>query len=284
MGLYDRDYTQANFRSQFYNAPKMRIGFPTVSPMVKLLVIINAAVFFISAVVPPLENFIFSWFSLYPATLGLSLQVWRLITYQFLHGGIWHILFNMWALWMFGPILERYWGSKRFLIFYLSCGTAGGLFYTLLVIIGFLPALPLVGASGSILGVFAACAILFPGVSVFLFPIPIPIPIRVAAIGGALIYILFVATKSSNAGGDAAHLAGMATGAIYVFSQSWRTRLTLKIHSSRWQKKMAQERNLQMELDRILQKVHDSGIYSLTPEEKKILRQATEAEQRRSKL
>jgi membrane associated rhomboid family serine protease len=284
MGLYDRDYTQANFRSQYDDIPQMRIGFPSVSPVVKLLVIINAVVFFLCTVITPLGELIFSMFSLYPATLGLSLQVWRLITYQFLHGSLWHIFFNMWALWMFGPTLERYWGSKRFLIFYLSCGIAGGLFYILLVTIGFLPALPLVGASGSILGVFAACAILFPGVSVFLFPIPMSIPIRVAAIGGALIYILFVATKSSNAGGDAAHLAGMAAGAGYVFSQSWRTKLRLRIRSGRWQKKMAAECNLQMELDRILQKVHDSGIYSLTLKEKEILRRATEAEQKRSRL
>ena len=168
--------------------------------------------------------------------------------------------------------------------FYLACGVAGGLFYLLLVAVNFLPAMPLIGASGAILGVFAACAILFPNVSVFLFPIPIPIPIRVAAMGGTLIYILFVATRSENAGGDAAHLAGMAAGAIYVFSQSWRAKLRLKIQSSRLQKKIATERNLQVELDRILQKVHDSGIYSLTSTEKKILKQATEAEQKRSKL
>ena len=284
MGLYDRDYTQANFRSQFHNAPQMRLGFPPVSPMVKRLLIINIAVFFVSTVVTPLKDFILSWFSLYPATLGMSLQFWRLITYQFLHGGLWHIILNMWALWMFGPALEQHWGSRRFLSFYLACGVAGGLFYLLLVAVNFLPAMPLIGASGAILGVFAACAILFPNVSVFLFPIPMPIPIRVAAMGGTLIYILFVATRSENAGGDAAHLAGMAAGAIYVFSQSWRAKLRLKIQSGRWQKKIAAEHNLQVELDRILQKVHDSGIHSLTPKEEKILRQATEVEQERSKL
>jgi membrane associated rhomboid family serine protease len=284
MGLYDRDYTQANFRSRFYDAPQMRIGFPKVSPMVKYLLIINIAVFFMAMVITPLGDFLFSWFSLYPATLGTSLQFWRLITYQFLHAGLWHIIFNMWALWMFGPILERQWGSKRFLFFYLFCGAAGGLFYILLVAINFLPALPMVGASGAILGVFAACAILFPNISVFFFPIPIPIPIRVAAIGGTLIYILFVATRSTNAGGHAAHLAGMAAGAIYIFSQSWRTKLRLKINSGRWKRKMAAQQNLQLELDRILQKVHNSGIHSLTPKEKKLLKQATEAEQKRSRL
>jgi membrane associated rhomboid family serine protease len=185
---------------------------------------------------------------------------------------------------MFGPTLERHWGGKRFLTFYLSCGAAGGLFYLLLVAVNFLPALPMVGASGAILGVFAACAILFPSVSVFLFPIPVSIPIRVAAIGVTLIYILSVVARSTNAGGQAAHLAGMAAGAIYVFSQSWRAKFRLKIQSSRLQKKIAAERNLQVELDRILQKVHDSGIHSLTPTEEKTLKQATEAEQKRGKL
>jgi membrane associated rhomboid family serine protease len=284
MGLYDRDYTQANFRSQFNDSPQMRMGFPSVTLMVKYLLIVNVAVFLVSEVVTPLKGFIFSWFSLYPATFGMSMQLWRLITYQFLHGGFWHILFNMWALWMFGPALERHWGGRRFLTFYLSCGAAGGLFYLLLVVVGFLPALPMVGASGALLGVFAACAILFPGISVFFFPILFPIPIRIAAMVGALLYILFVVTGSTNAGGDAAHLAGMATGAIYVLSQSWRAKLRLKIQSGRWQKKIDAERGLQMELDRILQKVHDSGIYSLTAKEKKILKQATEAEQKRSKL
>lgn len=99
-----------------------------------------------------------------------------------------------------------------------------------------------------------------------------------------MIYIFLVATKSANAGGDAAHLAGMAAGAGYVFSQSWRAKIRLKIQSGRWQRKITAERDLQVELDRILQKVHDSGIHSLTLKEKKVLEQATEAEQKRSKL
>jgi membrane associated rhomboid family serine protease len=188
----------------------------------------------------------------------------------------------MWALWMFGPALERHWGSKRFLIFYLSCGAAGGVFYLLLVIIGFLPALPMVGASGAILGMLAACAILFPQFVVFfLF---FPVPIRIAAVALTAIYLVAVITRDVNAGGDAAHLAGMVVGAIYVYSRGWRTELKSKIKSSRWRRKITAERNLQVELDRILQKVHDFGIHSLTPKERRILRQATEAERMRGGL
>ncbi|MGA1980016.1 MAG: rhomboid family intramembrane serine protease [Sedimentisphaerales bacterium] len=280
MGLYDRDYTQANFRSQFYNAPQMRMTFPQITPVVKWLLIINTVVYFLQIL--GAERVLTGWFSLYPVSLLAALQLWRLVTYQFLHGSVLHIFFNMLGLFFLGPILERHWSSKRFLIFYLSCGVAGGLFYLLLVVVGFLPALPMVGASGAILGMLAACAILFPHFVVFV--LLFPIPIRVAAIAFTAFYFITLITKGANAGGDAAHLAGMAAGAIYVFSQSWRAKIISKIQSGRRQRKIAAERNLQVELDRILQKVHDSGIYSLTPTEKKILRQATEAEQKRSKL
>jgi len=95
----------------------------------------------------------------------------------------------------------------------------------LLVVLNFLGTGLMVGASGSILGVFAACAILFPQIVVYLFPLPVAIPIRVAAVAGIVIFILFVVTRSENAGGHAAHLAGMAAGAAYVFSQSWRAKM-----------------------------------------------------------
>ena len=76
----------------------------------------------------------------------------------------------------------------------------------------------------------------------------------------------------------------MAAGAIYVFSQGWRTKFKLKTRSDLWEKKMAARRSLQDELDRILQKVHESGIHSLTPKESKTLKEATEAEQKQTKL
>jgi membrane associated rhomboid family serine protease len=258
----------------------MRMTFPQITPVVKWLLIINFTAFFVQIL--GADKMMVKWFSLYPVSLSVALQLWRIVTYQFLHGSVLHILFNMLGLFFLGPTLERHWGSKRFLIFYLSCGVAGGLFYLLLVAINFLPALPMVGASGAILGMLAACAILFPHFVVFIFLFPVPI--RVAAIAFTAFYLITLITKGANAGGDAAHLAGMVVGAIYVFSQSWRAKLRLKIQSSRWQKKIASEHNLQVELDRILQKVHDSGIHSLTPKEKKILGQATEAEQKRSKL
>jgi len=280
MGLYDRDYTRADFQSEFHRAPQMRMVFPRVTPAVKWLLIINVVVYF--AQILGADAILLSAFAVRLDPLSRVLQVWRLVTYQFLHGGTLHILFNMLGLFFLGPTLERHWGSKRFLIFYLSCGAAGGLFYILLVATKFLSPLPMIGASGAILGVLAACAILFPQFVVF-FPF-FPVPIRVAAIILILLYVASLLTHGSNAGGDAAHLAGMAAGAVYVVSQSWRAKLKLKVQTGAWERKIAAERSLRVELDRILKKVHDSGVHSLTSKEKRILKKATEAEQRRHEL
>jgi membrane associated rhomboid family serine protease len=285
MGLYDRDYTQSDYQqhhSHFRYAPQMRFTLPRLTPVVKWLLIINIGVFLAGIMVRPLGVFIYTWFQLDATSLWRVLQPWRLVTYQFLHdpNWFWHIFVNMLGLFFLGPTLERHWGSKKFLPFYLGCGVAGALFYFLLVAVGFLPAGAMVGASGAILGLLAACAILFPQFVVFIFIFPVPI--RIAAIGFAAIYFLIVITRGGNAGGHAAHLAGMAAGAAYVYSQSWRDKFKLKFRSGRWEKQMEEQRKLQFEVDRILAKVHNSGIQSLSSREKKILKQATKAEQTRN--
>ena len=281
MGLYDRDYTQDNFQHGFRNAPQMRMSFPRLTPMVKRLLIINVAVFFLQIL--GAERFLVSSFSVYPISVSAVLQLWRYVTYQFLHGHLWHILFNMLGLFFLGPMLERHWGSKKFLLFYLGCGVVGGLFYPVLVSLNIIKTpFPLVGASGAILGMLAACAILFPQFIVFI--VVFPVPIRVAAIICIFIATAVIISRGANAGGEAAHLGGMAAGAIYVFSEAWRAKLKQKIQSGARQKKMAQQQSLQLELDRILQKVHNTGLHSLTSKEKRTLKKATEAEQMRGKL
>ncbi len=284
MGLYDRDYSQERYQPSYHSGPPMRMGFPKVTAVVKRLLIINIGVFLAAIIIKPLGVFIYDWFQLDPTTLARSLQLWRLVTYQFLHdpGWITHIAFNMIGLYFLGPTLERHWGSRKFLVFYLSCGAAGGVFYLLLVAVGFLQAMAMVGASGAILGMLAACAILFPHIRLFIFPLFFPIKIRTAAIIFGAMYLFFVLTRSANAGGHAAHLAGMVAGAIYVFSQSRRAGVKSKIQTSVHRRKAAERRNLQMELDRILEKVHEHGIHSLTPKEKRVLKRATEAEQMRN--
>ena len=287
MGLYDRDYTQADFKSEgsgFGFAPQL--GLPTLTPVVKWLLIVNIGIFIVTFLSSSLAEFLFTWFSVYPATIWMSLQPWRLITYQFLHDtlGFGHILINMLVLFFFGPMLERPWGSRRFLTFYLICGATGGVLYPILANIGWLDKAPLVGASGSILGILAAGAILFPHLRVYVWGIfPIKLMILAIAFAAFAILTLLRPNELGNAGGQAAHLGGMAAGAIYVISQSWRDRLKLRVRAGQWEKRMASQRNLQVEVDRILVKVHDHGLQSLTRKEKNILKEATKAEQMRNR-
>ena len=284
MGLYDRDYTQADFESGHRSGPYVRMAMPKITPVVKWLLIINVVVFLPTFLIPPLKAFIFDWFSVYPATLGTSLQLWRLVTYQFLHStrGFGHIFWNMVWLYFFGTMLEPFWGSRKFLTFYLVCGVAGGVLYPLLALVGWLSVGPLVGASGAILGVLVAVAILFPTSRIFFFGL-FPVRVRIVAIVFLVFAILTLLRpyQIGNAGGEAAHLGGMVAGAVYVFSQSWRDKFRLKMRSGAWEKKMTSQRNLQVEVDRILEKVHSEGIQSLTMKEKRILRQGTRAEQMR---
>ena len=287
MGLYDRDYTQADFQSHqshFRYAPQMRV-FPKLTPVVKWLLIINVVVFFVSIMIPLFANFLYKWFSVYPATVGMSLQLWRVITYQFLHdiNGFGHIFVNMLGLFFFGPMLEKFWGSKKFLIFYLVCGATGGVLYPVLAHAGWLNKGPLVGASGSLFGILAAGAILFPNLRVYVWGIfPIKLMVLALIFAGISIITILRPDRFANAGGQAAHLAGMAAGAAYVLSQSWRDKFKFKFRSGHWEKQMAAQRNLQVEVDRILQKVNESGLQSLSSKEKKILKEATKAEQMRN--
>lgn len=284
MGLYDRDYTQAGQRSQHYGPPQMRFNLPRLTPVVKWLLISNLAIFVIGVLARPLGNALERWFAVDGSSWFTVLQPWRLVTYQFLHSrdAVWHIFFNMLALFFLGSPLERHWGSRRFLPFYLICGASGGLFYLLLTTIGFLTPVPMIGASGSVLGLLAACAILFPHIVLFVFFFPVPI--RIAAAVFAFMYFLLIVTRSNNAGGEAAHLAGMAAGAAYVLLLPRIGQVRLKSRAGSWEKNLEEQRKLQIELDRILAKVHREGLHSLTGKEKKVLKKATQMELRRQKV
>ena len=290
MGLYDRDYTQADFQtdhSHFGGMPPVRFSLPRITPVVKWLLIINVGVFLVSVMIPAIANFLYTWFSVYPgATIGRSLQVWRVVTYQFLHDvhGFGHIFVNMLVLFFFGPMLEKFWGSRKFLIFYLICGATGGILYPVLAHAGWLSKAPLVGASGSILGILAAGAILFPNLRVYVRGIfPIKLMVLAIVFAGISIITLLRPDQFANAGGQAAHLGGMVAGAIYVLSESWRSKHISKLRVRRQEKKTMDRQSLEVQVDRILKKVHDSGIQSLTRQEKNTLKQATRAEQMRNR-
>ena len=174
-------------------------------------------------------------------------------------------------------MLERQWGSKKFLTFYLICGASGGILYILLVNVGLMNPGILYGASGAIFGLLAAGAILYPHIKV-LFMFIFPMSLRVMAILLAVISSLRF-LRGINTGGELAHLAGFAAGFVYIFWPKWRQQFFNKPRKIKWQSDINKQRVFQAEVDRILDKVHKSGIGSLTRKEKKTLQQASKNQQ-----
>lgn len=286
MGLYDRDYSQNKFeyRSYRYKGQGQGRQFGIITPVVKALLIANAIVFVVMYLGPKsFADGIFKAFAVLPQEMGY-IQIWRMITYQFLHAGFSHFFFNMIGLFFFGSAMERTFGSKKFLVFYLICGAAGGVFYPLLVLINWLPDGFLVGASGGILGCVAGVAMMHPKARVYVWGI-FPMPIVFIAALYAMISILSILTpdKSTNAGGEAAHLAGMAAAVIFIIAQPTYSKFRLNFNAKKWDKERKMMQDVNREVDRILQKVSSQGMHSLNAKEKRILRKATQMEQQKKK-
>jgi membrane associated rhomboid family serine protease len=221
-----------------------------VSPTIKVLIWANVAAFVARWVArsfgTPVRgtDILTLTFGLNPQDALLRLHVWQPVTYLFLHDGLFHILFNMLALWMFGVELERLWGRKFFLKYYFVTGIGAGL---VTILLAFFP-LPFevgasinhtlrasitIGASGAIYGLLLAYALYFPDRPLYMFPIPIPIAAKyfVMILGG--MSFLF---SISNEGGVAnvAHLGGLAVG--YAYLKFWRARplAEIKYRYFRW--------------------------------------------------
>jgi membrane associated rhomboid family serine protease len=159
-----------------------------------------------------LYDLFFRLFALYP--LGAGFLPWQLVTYLFLHGGFFHILFNMLALWMFGVELENVWGTRRFLTYYFLCGIGAGLSNLLITPLFTMPA-PTIGASGAIYGVLLAFGMLFPDAPVFLyFLFPIKAKYFVAIFIG--IELWYGVTGTQDGVAHFAHLGGAFVGLIYL--------------------------------------------------------------------
>ncbi|MEP7254374.1 MAG: rhomboid family intramembrane serine protease [Ferruginibacter sp.] len=183
--------------------------FQQTTPVVLNLIIINALVFFVQAFFDGPDEEITRKIALFPYN-DPSFRPYQLVTHMFAHGGFFHLFFNMFVLWMFGSMLERVWGPKRFFIFYFACGLAAGVAQLLL------QNAPAVGASGAIMGLFAAFAYLFPNTQLIIFPIPVPVKAKYAvAIMAAFDLFGGVYSAGSNIA-HFAHLGGLAMGFILV--------------------------------------------------------------------
>lgn len=199
--------------------------FSLFPPVMKTLIIINLIVFVLEKLFLDrltLGNlsigYIFKvYFYLWPIFETNNFQIWQLITYQFIHGDLWHIFFNLFALWMFGAELENEWGSRKFLVFYLLSGIGAGLIQ-LFVAPMFGTAAPTIGASGAVFGILVAFGMSYPNRPIFMFPIFIPVPAKFFVMIYAGINLLM---GISGTGGNVAyfaHLGGALTGyLLFIF-------------------------------------------------------------------
>ena len=263
--------------------------------VVKWLLIINIVVFCLQVLIDSPKPDGFHLSDIFGVTVGAWWQVWRFVTFQFLHGGLWHIVLNMLGVYFLGSALEQRWGQKRFLGYYLSCGAAAGLSY---VIIGAAvgpdhlpPDVPLIGASGGVYALILACAVFLPHfMLIFLF---FPVPIRLAAVIllALILFPILIGFRAGQFSGEfwsqAAHLGGAAAGALWIwvlprllgglgFSRE-------RIRRGAWQRRMKSDADQQARINRILEKISEQGISSLTEAERKALQEATRKQQQQDR-
>ena len=278
------------------------------APVVKWLLISNTAIFFINIFLNELLK-TYGHFSV--ATVFEHGQVWRFLTFQFLHANVGHLLFNMYALYMFGSFVEQWWGSRKFLTFYLLCGASGALFYSILYSLGVFGKeiidlgngmlisssyIPLVGASAGIFACLVGVAVISPDLRIqLLFP-PIPMKMRTFALGILGIAVATILFSWNNAGGEAGHLGGAILGYFLMknprllsfiregnpTNQGWgRGRQVFDAREVRHprEKKIRPRTHINLndsEVDAILDKVNREGIQSLTEHEREVLRQSSQ--------
>ena len=192
--------------------------FPALTPATRAIILVNVLVFLIEQVAMlPMEVH----FALWPlATPEGLFRPWQLLTYAFMHAGILHIFFNMFALYVFGPALESYWGGRRFLVYYLVCVIAAGA-TQLAVEYASRTGEPTIGASGGIFGILLAFAMLFPRVRLLLY-FAIPVPAWLFVSGYAVLELFFGVTGKQASVAHFAHLGGMLGGAVMMLL--WRLR------------------------------------------------------------
>lgn len=267
------------------------MGFP---PAISQLVLINAIIFLVQMLLPEaaLYRILGSPVPKIPNFLGLVPyqvthgMVWELVTYMFLHGGVMHILLNMFYLVMFGSDLERYWGSREFVKYYFICGIGAGLIQVLTTyIFHWNSMVPVIGASGAVFGVLIAYAMAFPNRQILLWFV-IPISARVLI---TIFAFIELAMTVEYRGGDGvarfAHLGGMLVGYLYLKKETigWWFKRSLGQRSRPSRPRFRRDREADMSgtIDEILEKISREGMGSLSEEEKQLLHESAERARRK---
>jgi len=293
MGINDRDYQREEHRQ----APGF---FSQLTPVVKGLLIANVAIFFLDLFLSNPETNEHWWRDNFAFTIKSAIhehRYWEFITFQFLHASVGHVLFNCLGIFFFGPWMERWWGSAKFLIFYLLCGVAGAAFYTLLVFLHVLHdpfgEADLVGASAGIYGILIGVAVIAPNLRVALLFPPIELSMRQMAMAMLVIAIGSIVLKlGGNEGGEAGHLGGAILGFLLVrfpgilgkagghpfgVPTESRPRPSRSRQLPKLRPRSEIEKEQDTAVDLILDKISRDGFQSLTQEERDFLQKASQS-------
>jgi membrane associated rhomboid family serine protease len=297
------------YSNSSYHRPSFFGGFRYFPTVIRWLLISNVAVWLlVEFILRPFVlndipigggNGLVTYFlALWP--LRMNFYPWQLVTYMFLHGGFMHLLFNMFALWMFGMELENVWGSRKFLLYYTICGVGAGISNLLIGPLFEGVAGPTVGASGAIYGVLIAFGMMFPDRPIFVYFL-LPIRARYFVLIYIGIELFYGVTGTADHVAHFAHLGGAAVGFVYltldgkvnllpgVFGRLRRKAAPGDAgyyHSVSTDKgnisdarfydiKDGNEIPTQQQIDEILDKISQHGYQSLTDRERQILFEAS---------
>jgi membrane associated rhomboid family serine protease len=174
-------------------------------------------VIYLLTTLTPLGRVLYGYLALWPLP---HTQVWQPITYAFLHGGIMHLAFNMFGLWMFGRVVEQQWGTRRYAVYYFVCVIGAALVHLYASYAAGHTQFT-VGASGGVLGVVLAFGMMFPNAKMVVFPVPFPVKAKYAIIGFIVLSVALGVTDTAPSIAHFAHLGGMIFGWLLI--QHWRT-------------------------------------------------------------
>lgn len=210
-------------------------------------------------------------------------EIWRLVSYMFLHStdSIFHFFFNMLALWMFGTALEERWGPRRFMACYALFGIGSGLFSLVYLAGPVARFVPIIGASGAIYGILTAYAVYFPNREILLFFI-VPVRAWVMVAGFAVLSLLLAVSEPGGAVAHIIHLGGIVIAFAYLktgpaisrWADHTRGVLNERAIRARAGETMRKKHLFEEKVDPILEKISRQGMESLTREERNILRDA----------
>jgi membrane associated rhomboid family serine protease len=249
---------------------------------VRALLIVNLAVFVLQWV-PGLGSLLLDGGAIVAHKVFAEGQVWRLATYMLLHSvdSVFHLLFNMLGLWMIGPEIEERMGTKRFLWFYALCGVGAGLFSVFYLFSSVTQWMPVIGASGAVLGLLTAYAVYYPDRQL-LFYFVIPVKAWMLVAGYAAVSLLLALTEKGGVVAHLVHFGGIVVAFAYLKSHGRIEAVLDEMKSRRREKtvrrnaetEISRKRFFEESIDPILEKISREGMSSLTKEEKRLLDKA----------